>query len=157
MKKLSIWMLLQLLAVFSFAQVSLRGKVLGSGEDLAGASVLLTQNLYGVSTDGDGNFEFKNLKKGNYTLKVSFIGFETQELQVKLESDKQIKVELQPDVVMTDEILVSATRAGNKTPVAYSTVTSEDLANRNIVITSYSIHYTKLYDASDVETKDGVS
>lgn len=151
MKKLLIWMLLQTLAVLSFAQVSLSGKVNGDGEELVGASVVLTQNLYGVSTDGDGNFEFRNLKKGDYTLKISFIGFETKELQLKLESDRQISIELQPDVVLTDEILVSATRAGNKTPVAYSTVTSDELAQRNM---GQDIPYLLQLTPSFVSTSD---
>ncbi len=151
MRTFSIWMLLQVLAVFSFAQVSLSGKVSGNGEELVGASVVLTKNLYGVSTNGHGGFEFKNLKKGEYTLKISFIGFESEELKLKLEKDEQLNIELQPNVVMTDEILVAATRAGNKTPVAFSNVSGDELASRNM---GQDIPYLLQLTPSFVSTSD---
>jgi iron complex outermembrane recepter protein len=54
--------------------------------------------MYGVSTLSDGTFEFKNLKQGDYVVKVSFIGFETSEIKVSLKSDQSISVQLNPNV-----------------------------------------------------------
>lgn len=132
MKKFSVWMLLQFVAVLSFGQYNLTGTVKGDGEPLAGASVVIKQSLYGISTAANGSFELMNLEKGNYIIKVSFIGFESKELEVKLEANKKIVIDLQPDVVLTDEILVSATRAGNKTPMAYNNVNGDEISQRNM-------------------------
>lgn len=120
------------MACTTVGQVNLKGIVKGKGEPLAGASVVIVNTFYGVSTSGDGSFTFNNLKTGDYTLKVSFIGFETKTLELSLSSDKSIEVELEPKVVMTDEVFISATRAGNKTPVAYNNLTGDEIAKRNM-------------------------
>ncbi len=125
-------LLLQIMAVIAFGQISLTGVVKGDGEALAGASVVIEKSFYGVSTNADGSFEFKNLKPGDYTLLVSFIGFEPQKIDLQLSESKSIEVDLEPNVIMTDEVLISATRAGNKTPVAYSNVSSDEIAKRNM-------------------------
>ncbi len=125
-------LLLQMLAVFSFAQMKLSGTVLGDGEPLPGASVVLDQSFYGVSTGNDGSFELKNLEAGDYTLSVSFIGFEPKKVEVKLERNKKIEIDLEPNVVMTDEVLIAATRAKNKTPMAYNNVSGEEIDSRNM-------------------------
>ncbi|WP_321376192.1 TonB-dependent receptor [uncultured Draconibacterium sp.] len=132
MKKFSLMLLLQIMAVIAFGQISLTGVVKGDGEALAGASVVIEKSFYGVSTNADGSFEFKNLKPGDYTLLVSFIGFEPQKIDLQLSESKSIEVDLEPNVIMTDEVLISATRAGNKTPVAYSNVSSDEIAKRNM-------------------------
>ncbi len=132
MRRFFTWLLVQLMVVSAFGQYSLEGKVTGNGEPLAGASVVIENSFYGVSTGSRGGFEFKNLKPGKYDLKVSFIGFEAKEVGVQLNSDKEILIELNPDVVMTGEVLVSATRAGNKTPVAYSNISGETIEDRNL-------------------------
>ena len=125
-------LLLQIMAVIAFGQINLTGVVKGDGEALAGASVVIEKSFYGVSTNADGSFEFKNLKPGDYTVLVSFIGFEPQKINLQLSSSKNIEVDLEPNVIMTDEVLISATRAGNKTPVAYSNVSSDEIAKRNM-------------------------
>ncbi|WP_319482071.1 TonB-dependent receptor [uncultured Draconibacterium sp.] len=132
MKRLSLVLLLQIMAVIAFGQINLTGVVKGDGEALAGASVVIEKSFYGVSTQANGSFEFKNLKPGDYTLLVSFIGFEPQKIELQLSANKNIEVDLEPNVIMTDEILISATRAGNKTPVAYSNVSNDEIAKRNM-------------------------
>ena len=73
MRRLNVLLLLQLIAVMAFGQINLTGVVKGDGETLAGASVVIAKSFYGVSTQSDGSFEFKNLKAGDYTLIVSFV------------------------------------------------------------------------------------
>ncbi len=151
MKKLVFLLLLQYVSVLAFGQYSLKGVVTGNGEKLAGASVVVENTFYGVSTGSDGKFEFRNLKKGNYKLKVSFIGFETKSMQVNLGESQEIRVELQPDVVLTDEVLVSATRAKTKTPMAYSNVSKEEMESKNF---GQDIPYLLQLSPSFVATSD---
>ncbi len=120
------------MVLVAFGQFNLSGVVKGEGKSLAGASVVLKGSYYGVSTFSDGSFEMKNLKSDDYTLMVSFIGFETKEMNLKLDSDKEIEIDLLPNTVMTEEILISATRAKAKTPMAYTNVTSEEIDRRNM-------------------------
>jgi iron complex outermembrane receptor protein len=151
MKKFSFWLLLQLSVLLAAGQVKLSGVVIGDGEPLVGASVVLEKSLYGISTGSDGSFEFKNLKTGNYKVKVSFIGFVAKVVAERLTGAQNITVELEPDVVLTDEILVSATRAGSKTPMAYNNVSGEEIARRNM---GQDIPYLLQLTPSFVATSD---
>src|SRR5690606_21435156 len=46
-------------------------------ELLPGATVQLLPGLNGTISNSNGVFEFKNLKPGSYTIKISFLGFNT--------------------------------------------------------------------------------
>lgn len=80
------WQLIFLLALLfpmtGFAQaIQVKGTVLdASGMSVIGASVLEKGTTNGVITDLDGNFELTVSPKG--TLVISYVGFQTQEIQV---------------------------------------------------------------------------
>jgi iron complex outermembrane receptor protein len=151
MKNLSLMLLLQLFVFAGFGQIKLTGVVTGNNEPLAGASVVLGNSMYGVSTQSDGSFEFRNLKPGDYVVKVSFIGFESAETKVNLKSDQNILIELEPNVIMTDEIMISASVAKNKTPMAYTNLTGEEITKRNM---GQDIPYLLQLTPSFVATSD---
>lgn len=151
MKHLNLLLLLQLIVLIAFGQNKLSGIVSGNGEKLAGASVVLENSYYGVSTLGNGSFEFNNLKNGDYKVKISFIGFNTKVIGVTLNSDKQISINLEPNVIMTDEIMIAATRAKDKTPMAYNNMSGDEIAQRNM---GQDIPYLLQLTPSFVATSD---
>ena len=151
MKKLFLLLFLQYVSVFAFAQYSLNGVVTGNGETLVGASVVIEDTFYGVPTDSDGRFEFKNMKSGDYTLRVSFIGYETQKLTVVLDKTQEVNVVLQPYAVMTDEIIVSATRVNSRSPFSYSNISKSEITRRNM---GNDIPYLLQLSPSFVSTSD---
>ncbi|SHF01811.1 iron complex outermembrane recepter protein [Mariniphaga anaerophila] len=151
MKRLSFWLLLQLMVIAAMGQYNLKGTIKGDGEPLPGASVMVENTFLGVSAQSDGSFEFSNLKKGKYTLKASFVGFETQELTVNVPEEQVSNFNLEPASVMTGEVLVSATRAKDKTPVAYTNITGEEIAERNM---GQDIPYLLQLTPSFVPTSD---
>ena len=151
MKRLHVWLLMQLMVVAALGQHSLKGVVTGNGEPLPGASVVIKNTFYGVSAKSDGSFEFHNLKKGTYTLKASFVGFETREMEVNVPERQQVSMELTPATILTSEVLVSATRAKDKTPVAYTNITGEEIATRNM---GQDIPYLLQLTPSFVATSD---
>jgi len=149
MKKLMFLLLLQLFVFAGFGQFKLSGVVLGNNEPLTGASVVLDNSLYGISSLSNGTFEFKNLKVGEYRVKVSFIGFETNEIKVNLKSDQHISVTLEPNVILTDEILISASVAKSKTPMAYTNVSGEEITRQNMgQDIPYLLHLTPSFIAT---------
>ncbi|HBL74041.1 MAG: hypothetical protein A2W90_12600 [Bacteroidetes bacterium GWF2_42_66] len=134
MKKLSLLLMLsQCFAVIAFAQYPLKGTVKSEkGEVLPGAAVYLKNTFQGTITNSSGEFQFKNLKAGNYLMNVSFIGYEAKQVEVSVPSVQNPDVRLAVSHFMTEEVLVAATRAGNKMPVAYSTVSKEEIAGQNM-------------------------
>ncbi|MDE2995573.1 MAG: carboxypeptidase-like regulatory domain-containing protein, partial [Bacteroidota bacterium] len=96
----------------AFAQGILAGRVLDaeSGETLPGVNVIVVGTSRGAATDMDGRFEIPNLRAGEYSVRVSFIGFETKlftEISIRDGETTQLDVELGVAVLSTeDEIVV---------------------------------------------------
>lgn len=69
--------ILLLLSSASFSQGSLAGVITeeGSNETLIGATVVIVGTYKGSATDIDGKYIIKDIKPGDYSIKVSFIGY----------------------------------------------------------------------------------
>jgi iron complex outermembrane recepter protein len=134
MKRLYLLFALAVLAIVqASAQVSLSGNVKSTeGEALPGASVVLVETSNGTITDAQGNFILRNIKPGNYHIKISFIGYYNFETSISLINNQKIEVVLNPSSVVTDEIVVNAYRAGSKTPVAHTDIKASDFKDRNL-------------------------
>ncbi|WP_159520914.1 TonB-dependent receptor [Sunxiuqinia indica] len=152
MKRLGLILLMQCFAVYSFAEYSLRGTVLSeSGEELVGANLMLSGSYKGTSTNENGEYEFEKLKAGTYTLKVTYIGYEPKRISVDVDGDTEQDIQLEPRHIMAEEVLVSATRAGDKTPVAKTTVNQSTIESRNM---GQDIPYLLTMTPSYVATSD---
>jgi len=121
-----------------FSQHSIKGKVtLKESKDvLSGANLKLvaTQNVneVGASTDAEGNFVFSNITSGNYTLSVSYIGYERQEINLKLKKDLELSIEMSLETIGLGEVVVNATRANDKTPTTFTNVDAETIQKQNL-------------------------
>jgi iron complex outermembrane receptor protein len=151
MKNCFLWLLMQLFVLSGFGQITLSGTVTGSAEPLPGASVVLKNTMYGVSANANGNFEFRNLKPGEYEILVSFVGFKPVERKIDLKTSQQIEIELEPDIIMTDEIMISALIAGDKTPVSYQNLGKDEIEKKNM---GQDIPYLLQLTPSFVATSD---
>jgi outer membrane receptor protein involved in Fe transport len=62
---------------------TITGRVTGSdnGESLIGATVVLEGSKKGSTTDTKGRYSIKNIKPGTYTLRVSYISYQTKQLK----------------------------------------------------------------------------
>jgi TonB-dependent receptor len=114
--------LLTLLCLPSFAepvsvQQSTKGVITGtvvdgSGAILKGAEVrLLPLGIFSV-TNNVGVFTFPVVSSGHYTVKISYVGFESKEVAIDVVSGKGQNLNLKLDVAnKKEEILVTAERA----------------------------------------------
>ena len=84
-----------------------------TGETVIGASVMEKGTTNGTITGIDGDFSLNMSPNG--TLVVSFVGYKTQEVQVK--GQKQLQVVLSEDAEMLDEVVV----------IGYGTMKKSDL------------------------------
>lgn len=133
MKRIYLTLLLQCIVLWGFAQFTLKGTVKNeTGERLIGANLTLSNSFKGTSTDVNGAFLFKNLKGGSYELIISYIGYEKLTKEVKVTGDQTLDVVMKQDNILTEEVLVSATRATEKTPVAFVTVDKAAIENQNM-------------------------
>lgn len=115
------------------AQFSITGKVtVNSNEPLAGAYVILQDTYYKTITDKDGNFKIFPVRKGNYVLQISFVGFETQNIQIELDNNINQDVQLKESTIMGDEVVVSAVRATQNTPTTFTILSKDDIEQKNL-------------------------
>ena len=92
----------------------LRGVVYGTsaGDPVPGASILIIETEQGTSADADGRFEFKNLRAGNYSIRIQAIGFVATELQISHPDDGFVRVELERDVIRSEDVIVTSSPLG---------------------------------------------
>ncbi len=124
-----------LIVVFQLSAQSftLKGKITDDGGDeLVGTTVQIQGTYLGATSNRSGLYEFKNLKKGEYVLQISFLGYESQEQIVNLDRDMELNFQLKPKAIMSDEVVVKATRAGDKAPVAQTTLDRNSIRKMNV-------------------------
>ena len=152
MKRIGLFIALQLLAVMVFAQLSLTGVVKDEkGEALSGANVVLGNTFVGTTAGVNGEFKILNLRKGKYTVLVTFIGYKSYNKDVILDSSENLEIVLEPSRILTEEVLVSASRAGEKSPVSHTNIAKEDIKRSNV---GQDIPYLMNYTPSFVATSD---
>lgn len=119
--------------IFSQKGFTIKGTVTGQdGEPVQFASVALDRAMHGASTGEDGNFLIENVKKGNYVIIVSSIGYQTYKEEIMLDNDQELKVELIRKSYRIEEAQVSAIRAGEEVPITARNIDKEEIEARNI-------------------------
>ena len=134
MKKLLIYLLFVLLMPFSIsAQFTLSGKIVSQTDmnSLEGAHIRIKKSGLSTVSDFNGNFSFDNLKKARYDLIISYIGFERIIESIELSQNKFITIEMKTAALLSDEVVVNATRIVEKTPLTYSVVDKEKIQQNN--------------------------
>lgn len=152
MKRIFLTLLLQCAVLWGMAQFTLQGTVKNEdGERLVGANLAISNSFRGTSTDVNGAFQFKNLKKGNYQLTVSYMGYEKQTAEVNVTGNQSMDIVLKQDHIIAEEVLVSATRAKDNSPVAFATVDKSTIERQNM---GQDIPYMMALTPSFVATSD---
>ncbi|MBT8181899.1 MAG: carboxypeptidase-like regulatory domain-containing protein [Eudoraea sp.] len=110
MKKLTlIFSLLFTGLLFSQQQGSVVGTILDkemNNEPLLFANVQLKNTSKSIQTNFHGNFEIHDIKAGDYTLVVSYLGYETLEIPISIEEKKttQVLSELESKKISLEDI-----------------------------------------------------
>lgn len=113
----------------------------GSEENIPYATVQIVGTSHGCVTNEEGQFFFRHLRPGTYTLRVQALGYKTQEKKVEVSREYATVVHflMEEETFVTDEVVVSANRnevSRREAPVIvnvmgaklFETVNSTDLA-----------------------------
>ncbi|WP_181304355.1 TonB-dependent receptor [Rufibacter sp. XAAS-G3-1] len=122
-----------LLPWLALAQNTLSGRVVDATTraPLLGSTVTLSAGNRITSTSSDGRFTFTNLPAGEYTLQVSYLGYATGTQSVNVPTAQPVEISLIRTSVATKEVLVTATRANERTGTTYTNVSKQELESRN--------------------------
>ncbi len=116
MNKLYIRSLLPLLFLFLgaanlMAQTTVSGTVKdAAGETLAGVNIVVKGRVIGTISDTNGKYELKVNEAPPLTLIFSFIGFKTQEIEIKEPSTTALELVMEEQTLLGQEVVVSASR-----------------------------------------------
>ncbi|HRG08052.1 MAG TPA: carboxypeptidase-like regulatory domain-containing protein [Cyclobacteriaceae bacterium] len=95
------------------------GKVVDeSGSALPGASVQIKKLSLGEATNETGSFRFEKICKGTYLVLVQYLGYESVEKRITIDSNLELTINLQPSEQVLQEVVVAdhaevATRSNN--------------------------------------------
>src|SRR6476620_3162493 len=116
------------------AQFSITGKITDkqTGTALARAGIYVENSYVSTQSDQTGNYTLKNLKEDKYVIRISFLGYETKVQNISLNANTTLNVELSPNSMLADEVLVRSTRATENSGTTYRNVSKEELEKNNL-------------------------
>lgn len=121
MKNKTILLFAVFMFVFSLNVFAQNGKITGKVLDGANGSVLpdavvKIENLNkGTASDLDGKFTFENIANGEFSVKASYVGYVSQNINISVKPGEVINLDfvLQPEGTLTDTVTIEATRIQN--------------------------------------------
>ncbi|MCE7041194.1 TonB-dependent receptor [Dyadobacter sp. CY312] len=163
MRKLLILLVTTFLSGAAIAQ-GIKGKVTDSktGVGLPGVTILIQGTNTGTATEADGNYTL-NIADGTYKMNVSFIGFTTQTVDVKVAGTTEVNVALSEGTSTLDEIVVTGSRAGGRvnteSPVPVDVINLAQMSTQvpqnnlnqimNVVAPSFTSNTSTVADGTD--------
>src|SRR5690606_9869791 len=109
----------------AFAGDEYNGRIKGKvttldGKPAAWVTVQIKNSAIATLTDEEGFFVIKNVKPGQYTIRISYTGLQTQEKQVHVGEDGTVELEItfEETAKQLNEIVIEGRRSRNLQPVA---------------------------------------
>ncbi len=137
---------LTLQSLYAQGSGSIKGRVLDNetGSLLIGANVVIQNTSLGTPTDLAGGFYLRSVPVGQYTLRVSYIGYVgvTREVTVSENETLELEFRLVPQAITGETVVVTAQAFGQQAAINQQ-LTSNTIIN---VVSSEKIH--QLPDAS---------
>lgn len=130
-KSFYIFVITMLCSTVTFAQFKIFGKVSAEGESLIGATIYIAELEKGTTSQIGGDYVIEDVPAGNYNLRVNYGGYEEYTVSIKVAGDTRLDVEISRQIQF-DELIVAATRAGERTPTTYTNVSKEELEKNNL-------------------------
>ncbi|MGD9555514.1 MAG: TonB-dependent receptor [Mangrovibacterium sp.] len=112
-KLLIVQLFLSISITVSAQQGTIKGMVIDkkTNEPLVGATILLDGTTTGIMTDFDGNYQIENINPGTYTIRCSFISYETifrEKVTIGPDKVLELNFELGESTVEIEDVKVVA-------------------------------------------------
>jgi iron complex outermembrane recepter protein len=117
--------------MFGFGQLSGTVTEADTKEKIPGAIVSFENSFLTAVTDAEGKFSFDKIKLQIAKVRVSRLGYETSVQEIPLPNE-QIIISLSKRTYLTEEATVTATRASDNSPTAFSNITKKEIEEKNL-------------------------
>jgi len=114
------------------SQSLIQGQINDSnGSPVSGAIVSVSGTFIATSTDAKGNYKLKISSQAEILVEASMLGFISSSKRITPAKETKLDFILLPKVFIADEVVISATRAGDKSAMAFSTLSKKEIADQN--------------------------
>ncbi len=119
-----------------------------TGEPLLGANVILIGTSMGAATDIHGKYVIRNIIPGSYTIRATYIGYETQEMNITIKEGEHIEQDfkLEPVSIEGKTVVVTAQASGQSQAI------NQQLSSDQIVNVVSAAKIQELPDANAAES-----
>jgi len=134
MKKAIALMAIVWLPLWLLAQNTVRIEVKNArtNELLKGASIRIKGTPLTGQTNSQGRIQLNNLKSGNHTVQVSYLGYQAIEKVISIPQDEDLVILMEPSSFLADEVVVQATRASANAATTFKNLSKEEIAKNNL-------------------------
>lgn len=133
MRKAIFFIVLFVIAFKASGQYNVTGKIVNQdGTALIGATIVFENSFKGVISGQGGKFQLNNIPFGEHKLIFSYIGYNSVEKIINLSANKNIEIILEKAPYGLEEVMVKASRAGLKDPVAVDMIDKEEIEQKNL-------------------------
>ena len=128
------------------AQNMITGKITADNNSLlAGANIIIKNTTIGTASDANGNYKLSQLKNGEYTIRVSFFGYETIEKQIIINGQDIVHdFEMLETSIDLNAVVVTGTRTEKSllnTPVLTQTISIQELLKKDVTDITQALEY----------------
>ncbi len=98
-----------------YAQGTVSGKVTDTkGSPIPGVNVILLNTSLGAATNIDGVYKIENVPSGSYTLRISAVGYKTQNFSITVNNNQTTEqnASLSEDVLRMEGVVITGTAGG---------------------------------------------
>jgi iron complex outermembrane receptor protein len=150
--------LMLLLSAQVFAQFKVSGTVSGNGElPLSGAEVELVNTNLNSITNANGYFVFSNVPAGQYTLRISYLGYKTYNEPIVIRKDMILAIQLEETSLEAIGVITTAIRHQRETAALTYTEISPEQIQRDYIIQDIPVFLDRVPGATSVsETGTGI-
>jgi iron complex outermembrane recepter protein len=100
-------------------------------QPLSGATVQLDNTRRYAITDDFGQYSFSKVGQGEHTLSVKYVGYTPRVETISVSGNVTVDFLLEEDVQLTDEVVIYATRASEKTPTTFTNINHGAIQKQN--------------------------
>ncbi len=148
---LIIFVSLALIVNCASAQLTeIKGKITDSksGVSMVGVHITIKDDVHGTISGSDGTFNLKTSKKLPITIRISFVGYVPQDIDVKSTSEI-LNVKMEEQYLLGQEVVISASRVEER--ILQSSVSIEKMNIRDLKMISAANFYDGLYQLKGVD------
>ncbi len=117
---------------YSAAQILLNGTVKNeSGFPVAGAIISFENSMQSTHSGADGQFVIEKQKSGDVTLHVNLLGYYEYKQKLSLQTNQKIEVVLFKNPIVSDEIIITATRIAPNAGMPVNQITKKEIEENN--------------------------